>query len=180
MAEAATKLPIKTETVPATKPTKPADWQPFEALRNQVDRLFHDFQTGFLQAPSYRSLLDMEPFWRRDLGFNVTPAIDIVEKEKAFEITAELPGLDAKNIDLQLSDNVLTIKGEKQEEKEEKTGDRYVSERRYGSFRRSLEVPGSVDVDKIEANFKNGLLIVSMPKSPEAQKKQKTIPVSVK
>jgi len=180
MPEAATKLPIKTETAPATQPTKPRDWQPFEALRNQVDRLFHDFQTGFLQAPSYRSLLEMEPFWRRDLGFNVTPAIDIVEKEKAFEITAELPGLDAKNIDLQLSDNVLTIKGEKQEEKEEKTKDRYVSERRYGSFRRSLEVPGSVDVDKIEANFKNGLLTVSMPKSPEAQKKQKTIPVSVK
>jgi HSP20 family protein len=180
MPEAATKLPIKTETAPATQPTKPRDWQPFEVLRNQVDRLFHDFQTGFLQAPTYRSLLEMEPFWRRDLGFNVTPAIDIVEKEKAFEITAELPGLDAKNIDLQLSDNVLTIKGEKQEEKEEKTKDRYVTERRYGSFRRSLEVPGSVDVDKIEANFKNGLLTVSMPKSPEAQKKQKTIPVSAK
>ena len=74
----------------------------------------------------------------------------------------------------------MTIKGEKQEEKEEQTKDRYVSERRYGSFRRSLEVPGSVDVDKIEANFKNGVLTVTMPKSPEAQKKQKTIPVSGK
>ena len=157
-----------------------SDWQPFDTLRNQIDRLFHDFQTGFLQAPSYRSLLDIEPFWRRDFGFNVTPAIDIVEKEKAFEVTAELPGLDAKNVDIQLSDNVLTIKGEKQEEKEEKTKDRYVSERRYGSFRRSLQVPGSVDVDKIEANFKNGVLTVTMPKSPEAQKKQKTIPVSAK
>ena len=95
-------------------------------------------------------------------------------------MTAELPGLDVKNIDLQLSDNVLTIKGEKQEEKEEKTKDRYVSERRYGSFRRSLQVPSSVDADKIEANFKNGVLTVTLPKSPEAQKKQKTIPVSVK
>lgn len=180
MAEAATKLPIKTEANPATQPTKAADWQPFEALRNQVDRLFHDFQTGFWQAPSYRTLLDMEPFWRRDLGLNVTPAIDIVEKDKAFEVTAELPGLDAKNIDLQLSDGMLTIKGEKQEEKEEKTKDRYVSERRYGSFRRSLQVPGSVDVDKIEANFKGGVLTVTLPKSPDAQKKQKTIPVSVK
>ena len=134
----------------------------------------------FLQAPSYRSLLDMEPFWRRDLGFTVTPAIDIVEKEKAFEVTAEIPGLDAKNVDLQLSDNVLTIKGEKQEEKEEKTKDRYVSERRYGSFRRSLQVPGSVDANKIEASFKNGVLTVTMPKSPEAQKKEKTIPVTAK
>ena len=180
MAEPATKLPIKTETTPASQVTKASDWQPFEALRNQVDRLFHDFQTGFLQAPSYRSLLDSEPFWRRDFGFNVTPAIDIVEKDKAFEVTAELPGLDVKNIELQLSDNVLTIKGEKQEEKEEKAKDHYVSERRYGSFRRSLQVPAGVDADKIEASFKGGVLTVTLPKSPEAQKKQKTIPVSVK
>ena len=122
----------------------------------------------------------MEPFWRRDLGFTVTPAIDIVEKEKAFEVTAEIPGLDAKNVDVQLSDNVLTIKGEKQEEKEEKTKDRYVSERRYGSFLRSLQVPGSVDANKIEASFKNGVLTVTMPKSPEAQRKEKTIPVTAK
>jgi len=179
MAEA-TKLPIKTEATSAPQVTKPSEWQPFEALRNQVDRLLHDFQTGFLQAPTYRSLLDIEPFWRRDLGFNVTPAIDIVEKDKAFEVTAELPGLDVKNIDLQLSDNVLTIKGEKQEEREEKAKDRYVSERRYGSFRRSLQVPGNIDTDKIEASFKDGILTVTLPKSPEAEKKQKTIPVSAK
>jgi HSP20 family protein len=180
MAEAATKLPIKTEATPVTPPVKAADWQPFEALRNQVDRLFHDFQTGFLQTPFYRTLPDIESFWRRDLGFNVTPAIDIVEKDRAFEVTAELPGLDAKNIELQLSDGILTIKGEKQEEKEEKTKDRYVSERRYGSFRRSLQIPGSVDTDKIEANFKSGVLTVTLPRSPEAQMNQKTIPVSVK
>ncbi|MGY4314090.1 Hsp20/alpha crystallin family protein [Bradyrhizobium sp. JR3.5] len=180
MAEAATKLPIKTEGNPAAQPTRSPDWQPFEALRNQVDRLFHEFQTGFLQAPSYRSLLDIEPFWRRDYGFNVRPAIDIVEKDKAFEVTAELPGLDVKNIDLHLSDNVLTIRGEKQEEKEEKAKDHYVSERRYGSFRRSLQVPGTVDIDKIEAHFKGGVLTVTLPKSPEAQKKQKTIPVTPK
>ena len=180
MAEPAIKLPIKNETTSAPQVTKASDWQPFEALRNQVDRLFHDFQTGFLRAPSYRSLLDIEPFWRRDFGFDLTPAIDIVEKDKAFEVTAELPGLDVKNIDLQLSDNVLTIEGEKQEEKEEKAKDRYVSERRYGSFRCSLQVPGSVDADGIEASFKSGILTVTLPKSPEAQKKQKTIAVSVK
>jgi HSP20 family protein len=180
MAEAATKLPIKTETTPAPQVPKTADWQPFEALRNQVDRLFHDFQTGFFQAPAYRSLLDIEPFWRRDFGFNVSPAIDIVEKDKAFEVTAELPGLDVKHIELQLSDNILTIKGEKQEEREEKAKDHYVSERRYGSFRRSLQVPGSVDADKIEASFKSGVLTVTLPKSAEAQKKHKTISVTTK
>jgi HSP20 family protein len=180
MAEAATKLPIKTEATPATQPTKAADWQPFEILRNQVDRLFRDFQTGFWQAPFSRALPDIESFWRGNLGFNVTPAIDIVEKDNAFVVTAELPGLDAKNIDVQVSDGMLTIKGEKQEEKEEKTKDRHVSERRYGSFRRSLQVPGGVDAEKIEASYKSGVLTVTLPKSPEAQKKVKTIPVSVK
>jgi len=180
MAEAATKLPIKTEPTSAAQVTKAADWQPFEVLRHQIDRLFHDFQTGFPPTPFYRTLPDIESFWRRDLGFNVTPAIDIVEKDKTFEVTAELPGLDAKNIDLQLSDDMLTIKGEKQEEKEEKTKDRYVSERRYGSFRRSLQIPSSVDAEKIEANFKGGVLTVTLPKSSEAEKKQKTIPVNVK
>ena len=171
MAEAATRLPIKAEATPAERPAKAVDWQPFEVLRNQVDRLFHDFQTGFRQAPFFRPLPGIESFWHRYLGFNVTPAIDIVEKDKALEVTAELPGLDAKDIDVQLADGMLTIKGEKQEEKEEKTKDRYVSERRYGSFRRTLQVPGSVDVEKIEASYKSGVLTVTLPKSPEAQKK---------
>jgi HSP20 family protein len=176
MAEAATKLPIKQEAT--SQVTKAADWQPFEALRNQVDRLFHDFQTGFWQTPFYRPLADLESFWRRDLGFNVTPAMDIVEKDAAYQITAELPGLDAKDIELQLSDGMLTIQGEKHEEKEEKTKGRYVSERRYGSFRRTLQIPGGVDDEEIEASYKSGVLTVTLPKSSAAQTKEKTIPVS--
>ena len=156
------------------------DWQPLEVLRNQVDRMFHDFQTGFLQAPFFRPFPEIESFWRRDIGFNVTPAMDIVEKDGAFEVSAELPGLDAKDIDVQLANGMLTIKGEKQEEKEEKTKGRYVSERRYGSFRRTLQVPGGVDSNKIEASYKSGVLTVTLPKSPEAQKKEKTIPVTAK
>ena len=68
MAEAATKLPIKTQATSAPQVTTASGWQPFDALRNQIDRLFHDFQAGFLQVPS-RSLLDIEPSWRRDFGF---------------------------------------------------------------------------------------------------------------
>jgi len=176
MAEAATKLPVKTEA-PSTAPSRVLEWRPFEGLRNQVDRLFRDFETGFLQSPLYR---DVDNFWRRDLAFPVTPAVDIVEKDNAFEITAELPGLDAKNIELSLSDDVLTIKGEKKEEKEEKTKDRYVSERRYGSFRRSVQLPASVDAGKIEANYRSGILTVTLPKSAEAQKKQTVIPITTK
>jgi HSP20 family protein len=175
MAEAATKLPVKTEKSSATPSV--LDWRPFEGLRNQVDRLFREFETGFLQSPLYR---DVDNFWRRDLTLPVTPAMDIVDKDNAFEITAELPGLDAKNIELSLSDNVLTVKGEKNEEKEEKTKDRYVSERRYGSFRRSVQLPASVDAGKIEANYKSGILTVTLPKSAEAQKKQTVIPITTK
>jgi HSP20 family protein len=91
-----------------------------------------------------------------------------------------LPGLDAKNIELSVSDDVLTIKGEKKEEKEEKTKDRYVSERRYGSFRRSVQLPSSVDAGKIEANYKSGVLTVTLPKFAEAQKKQTVIPITAR
>lgn len=172
MAEAATKLPVKNEA--PGEPSRVAEWRPFDSLRGQVDRLVRDFERGFLQAPFYR---DIDNFLHRDLGFAVMPAIDIVEKDNAFEVTAELPGIDAKNIDLQFSGGVLTIKGEKTEEKEEKTKDRYVSERRYGSFRRALQVPESVDADKIEAGYKSGVLTVTLPKSAAAKDKQKTIPV---
>ena len=176
MAEAATKLPVKTEKSPLP-PSTALEWRPFESFRNQVDRLFHDFETGLRQSPLYR---DVDNFWRRDHAFPVTPAMDIVEKDNAFELTAELPGLDAKKIELSLSDDVLTVKGEKTEEKEEKTKDRYVSERRYGSFRRSIRLPASVDAGKIEANYKSGILTVTLPKSAEAQKKQTVIPITTK
>lgn len=176
MAEAATKLPVTTEKTSATPSIVP-EWRPLDNLRTQVDRLFRDFETGFLQSPLYR---DVESFWRRDLAFPVSPAIDVVEKDNAFEITAELPGLDAKNVELSLSDDILTIKGEKKEEKEEKTKDRYVSERRFGSFRRSLQLPSGVDAAKIDASFKSGVLVVTLPKSAEAQKKQTVIPIAAK
>ena len=174
MVEAATKLAVENETPSTTAPSGVAEWRPFDSPRGQMDRLFRDFERGFLQTPFYR---DIDNFLHRDLGFAVTPAIDIVEKDNAFEVTAELPGLDANNIDLRLADGVLTIKGEKSEQKEETTKDRYVSERRYGSFRRTLRLPDSVDADKIEASYKSGVLTITLPKSAEAKDKQKTIPI---
>ena len=105
------------------------------------------------------------------------PAVDIAETDKAYEITAELPGMDEKNIEVKFADGVLTIKGEKKEEKEEKKKDYYLSERSYGSFQRSFQVPDGVDTDKIEATFKKGVLTVTLPKSAEAQKAAKKIDV---
>lgn len=105
------------------------------------------------------------------------PAVDVTETDKAFEIAAELPGMEEKNIEVSVSDGVLTIKGEKQEDKEEKKKDYYLSERTYGSFQRSFEVPKGVDLDKIEASFKKGVLTVTLPKTAEAQKAEKKIAV---
>jgi len=171
MAEPVTKLPVKVDTVPARRET---EWHPFDNLRREVDRLFEDF--GFWRGPR-RSLIDLEPRWPRawDIG---SPAVDVVENDKAYEVTAELPGLDEKSIDVRFANGTLTIMGEKTEEREEKKKDYYVSERSYGSFRRAFQVPDGVDTDKIGASFKNGVLTVTLPKSPEAQKTEKKIPVT--
>jgi HSP20 family protein len=174
MAEAATKLPVRNEEKRTDRPT---EWRPFENLRREVDRLFEDFQLAPWRSPFGRSAFALEPFWPSDAGWSKAPAVDIVEKDKAYEITAELPGMDESNIDVKFSDGTLTIKGEKRDDKEEKQKDYYLSERRYGSFQRSFGVPDGVDAEKIEANFKNGVLTVTLPKSPQAQKSEKKIAI---
>lgn len=180
MAETVSKLPVKTEkTEPkaAERSSAMQVWRPFESLRREVDRLFEDFDRDFWRFPMRRSLFDVEPFWRRELGWGATPAVDIIEKDNAYEVTADLPGLDEKSIEVKVSDGSMTIKGEKQEEKEEKKKDYYLRERHFGSFERSFAVPESVDADKIEASFKKGVLTVTLPKKPEARKSAKKIEV---
>jgi HSP20 family protein len=103
--------------------------------------------------------------------------VDVSEGEKAYEITAELPGLDEKDIEVKLALGGLTIKGEKREEKEEKKKDYYLHERHFGSFERYFRLPDEVDPDKIEASFKKGVLTVTLPKKPEAQKAEKKIAI---
>jgi HSP20 family protein len=105
------------------------------------------------------------------------PAVDVVETEKAYEVTADLPGMDEKNIEVKVVDGVLTIKGEKQQEKEEKKKDYYLQERSFGLYQRSFELPEGVDTDKIEASFRKGVLTVTLPKKPEAQNSTKKIEV---
>ncbi len=176
MAEANVKVPVKTEKTP-TAPASVPTWRPFENLRREVDRLFEDFDGGVWRSPFRRSLFDIEPFRRAEAAFGALPAVDVTETDKAYEITAELPGMDEKNIDVKLANGILTIKGEKQDEKEEKQKDYYMRERSYGSFERSFQVPDGVDGDKIEANFKKGVLTLTLPKSAEAQKAEKKITV---
>jgi HSP20 family protein len=175
MAEAITKLPVKTEERKLA--AAPAPWRPFENLRREIDRLFEDFDGGVWRSRLARPLFDVQPFWPRESGWATSPAVDVAETDKAYEITAELPGLDEKNIEVKFADGVLTIKGEKQEEKEEKKKDYYLSERSFGSFQRSFQVPEGVEADKIEASFKKGVLTVTLPKSADAQKAAKKITV---
>jgi HSP20 family protein len=111
------------------------------------------------------------------LSWAPAPAVDIVEGDKAYEISAELPGMDEKSIEVKLTNEGLTIKGEKHEEKEEKKKDFYLQERRFGSFERSFRLPEGVDTEKVEANFKKGVLTVTLPKTPAAQQAEKKIAV---
>jgi HSP20 family protein len=136
---------------------------PFESLRQEIDRLFDDFGWGAWQ-PFRRTFFAGEPLFRRALTGTSLPAVDVVESEKAYEITAELPSMDEKNIEVKVTEGSLTIKGEKQDEKEEKQKDYYLQERHFGSFERSFELPESVDADKIEAAFKKGVLTIKLPK----------------
>lgn len=147
---------------------------PFDAFRRELDQLF-----GKFVGPGWpsQSLLGIEFPMFNDTGGFAGPAVDLTEKEKEYEITAELPGLDPKDIEVKASDSRLTIMGEKQERTEEKGKDRYLSERRYGAFMRSFTLPPDADVNKIEAQFANGILTVKLPKSSDALKKEKAIEI---
>jgi len=134
-------------------------------LRSSVDRLFDDFfgvDRAVLHEPS----------------LTVVPAVDLEETDDAFKITAELPGMDKKDIHITFDNNVLTISGEKKAEKEIKEDNFHRLERSYGKFQRSFELPGYIDRDKIEADYKDGILHVTVPKTEEAKPKQ--IEVKVK
>jgi len=172
MAEAASKVPVKNEA------TAPKASGGLESLRRQIDRVVQDFERGIDSwRPFGQSMFDLTPTWPTEMSWGAVPAVDVAEKDKEYEVTAELPGMDEKNVEVTVANGVLTIKGEKKEEKEEKKKDYYFSERRFGSFRRSFRVPDGVDADKIEAGFKNGVLTVKLPKGAEAQKQEKKISV---
>jgi len=176
MAQNVSKVPVRQEKHSVSSPAL-QPWQPIESLHREIDRLFDDFGRDFWQ-PLSPSMFAAEPLWRHELTWGAAaPAVDVAESEKAYEITAELPGMDEKNIEVKVGDDSLTIKGEKQEEKEEKKKDYYLHERHFGSFERSFGLPEGVDTSKIEAAFKKGVLTVTLPKKPEAQKPAKKIEV---
>ncbi len=171
MTENVSRLSVKSETGAASP------FYAFDKMRRQIDQMFEDFGGQFWSVPTTRSAIEMEPVWRRDIAWEKVPAVDVIETEKSYEISAELPGMDEKEIDVTVANGVLTIKGEKKEVKEEKQKDHYVSERHYGSFARSFQIPGDADAGKIEAKFQKGVLAVILPKKAEAQRSEQKIAV---
>ena len=141
---------------------------PFYTLQESMNRLFNDFMGGFDRFPlTDRHMRDM-------MG---APRLDVSEDGKAVLVTAELPGMNEKDVELLLTEKTLTIKGEKKMEKEDEGRDYYRSERTYGAFCRSLTLPAPIDRGKVEATFKNGVLKVTLPKTGEALQAPKKIEV---
>ena len=116
--------------------------------------------------------------WRRAGGQSAAPAVDIVETDNHYELTAELPGLDPEQIDVKLADGRLTIKGEKKEEKEEKKEGYYLSERRFGSFQRSFAVPEGIDPDKVSADSPTACSRLPCRSRPSCSRKKRRSPSS--
>jgi HSP20 family protein len=138
---------------------------PFYAMQRDMDQFFDNF---------FGKEFGLSP-WSSFGAFS--PQVDVSETEKEFKVTAELPGLDENNVEVSLSRNMLTISGEKKQEKEDKRENYYHVERSYGSFKRSIPLSAEVEADKVEASFKNGVLSVTLPKTAEAQRQTKRITV---
>lgn len=141
-------------------------WTPFGDLttfRREVDRLFERF---FGELPH----LDLS-------GVGWTPHLDLTETKDRLTVKVELPGLEAKDLDITISGNTLTLKGEKRQQREEQDEHHHLLERSYGAFARKVELPATVAAGKATAAFKNGVLTITLPKTEEA--KRKAIPIEV-
>lgn len=148
-------------------PVRREQSQPLQSLQNDINRAFDSFWRGFdLPWPSTSSA------WSISM-----PSVDVSESDKEIEVTAELPGIDEKDIDISLAEGVLTIRGEKKSEVEKKEKDYYLQERTFGSIERVVPLPDTIDLDSANATFKNGVLTVKLAKKPEAAAATKRITV---
>ena len=146
-------------------PVKREEYNPLSLLRQEMNSVFDNFLRGF----------EVEPFAGRFGAFS--PNIDVKETDKEIKVSAELPGMNDKDIDVSLTKDALTIKGEKKEEKEDKGKNYYRMERSFGSFTRTVPLPAEVDTENAKADFVKGVLTVTLPKSPRAIKETKKISI---
>ena len=149
-------------------PVRRGDWDPFRDFQREMNRLFDDFFTDF----------PLTRWGERELpsaAFN--PRVDVAETDKEVKVSAELPGMDEKDISVELDESTLTVKGEKKEEIEDDGKNWYRREQSYGSFLRVIPLPSSVMSDKAKAKFKKGVLTVTVPKREGEQPKRKAITI---
>jgi HSP20 family protein len=170
MTEKSTQVEVK-KTTPAA-----GAGHPLTSLRERWDHLFDDFFADFPRWPSLRRPLDIEPL-RRLAGGDLTPAVDIKEQDNGYLISVELPGINDKDIAVEVQDDLLTVRGEKRAEREEKDKGYHLTERSYGSFMRSFRLPPDADAGQTNATFSKGVLNISVPKNADAQSKVKKIDV---
>ncbi|HVJ44087.1 MAG TPA: Hsp20/alpha crystallin family protein [Dongiaceae bacterium] len=159
------------------KKTAPAPADYWQNFRREFDDMFErmGMRGGF---PTWPTFFDRDSAWRPVAGLNLpAPAVDVSEDDKVYKITAELPGLKTEDVSVSVSDDMLTLRGEKRQEHEEKQANRHLSERVYGSFERSFSLPAGVDRDAITAEFNNGVLTLTLPKSPTSQSQVRKIDV---
>jgi HSP20 family protein len=145
---------------------------PIQQFHHEIDRLFDQMYHGFALAP-FRS----EPGLSRLSGSILKPTLDLSASEKEYTVTVEIPGVDQKDVKLEIVNDTLTIHGEKNQEKEEKEKNYYRMERSYGAFQRVLSLPEDADQDGIEATFKKGVLTITLPKKPMPKSSVKQIEV---
>ena len=152
------------DITPIARDRSPAPETPFGWLRHEIDRLFDDI--GRPARGSFRSA-----------GFDPRPAIELVERNKDYRLTVELPGVKEEDVDVSLADGILTLKGDKREQVERKEGGFMLSERRYGAFERQVRLPADADPDGIEARFKKGVLTLTIAKDDEKAPQPRKIAV---
>jgi HSP20 family protein len=155
--------------------SRPARWEPFRELEGAGG--WSPFRELAMGRPGRLGRLFEEMLGERDRSWaqSVVVAVDCSEDEKAYLITAELPGAKSDDVHIELQDDVLTIRGEKKSEREGKTDHRRWSERVYGSFSRSFTLPSNALADKVDASFKDGVLTVTIPKGEESKPRTVTI-----
>ena len=141
-------------------------------LSRRMNDVFEDFFADFEPA-------GLGPVLGRGLAHGLAdlPRTNVEETDRALIVTAELPGLEEKDVQVTVDDDLLTIRGERKEEHEEKRKDYHLMERSFGSFHRTLPLPAGVDREKIKAALKKGVLTVTLPKRPEARVDRRTIPI---
>lgn len=183
------KVPVKKKSATKSKaggrksvPDASNTVTPLATLREEIDSLFDRFSEQWPNLPNIFGKgwsYPMAEFERRfgDAKLQLTPRVDVTESESQYDIVVELPGMNSDDIEININDDSLTLKGEKRDEIEKKEKNYHIRERSYGSFQRTFRIPGGVENDDIEASFSNGILNIKMPKSEKAKENTRKIPV---